>query len=187
MKNVVVRVVPDIEEDVFRDICIGMDKTMEDLYNAIIQTFKFRGDQMASFYMSNDEWDKGHEIALMDMGEPNPQGLPSEMRSAYIDDIIRLKGQKIILVYDFLKMWCFYLEVFEFNDEDIDGIYKVSMSIGEVPNEDDKEMPDLMEGIDLGGDDKKKNGDSYEDYMDEFDDDDDMGQDEFDNIDDYDL
>jgi hypothetical protein len=32
-----------------------------------MSAFEFKGDQMASFYVSNDEWDKGHEINLMDM------------------------------------------------------------------------------------------------------------------------
>ena len=55
------------ESEIFRDIIIDEDDNFESLYNAIISSFRFQGDQMASFYISNDNWDKGHEISLMDM------------------------------------------------------------------------------------------------------------------------
>ena len=104
MKVIKFRVVPDTEEDIFRDIQIGVDHTFEELYRSIINAFSFRGDQLASFYLSNDEWDKGHEIALMDMGG-QPGEIPGVMNAAILGDIITTVEQKVILVYDFLKMW----------------------------------------------------------------------------------
>lgn len=186
MKHINIRVVPDVEEDVFRDIQIGTNQSFLDLYQAIIKIFGFRGDQLASFYLSNDEWDKGHEIALMDMGSPSPSGLPTEMSQATIGDLILKKEQKIILVYDFLKMWCFFMEVLDVVEIEGDGTPKVIMSFGEAPVEDDKELPDLMEGIDLGeNEDKKKS--EYEDILDEFGDPDEFEDGGFENIDDLDI
>ncbi len=184
MKHINIRVVPDIEEDVFRDIQIGTNQTFLDLYKAIIAAFEFRGDQLASFYLSNEEWDKGHEIALMDMGTPGG-GLPTEMSQANIGEIITQKEQKIILVYDFLKMWCFFMEVLDVVDADGDGTPKTIMNFGKAPIEDDKELPDLMEGIDLGGDEPKKS--EYDDLLDEFGDPDATGEGGFENIDDLDI
>lgn len=177
-----IRVVPDVEDDVFRDIQIGQSCTMEELYNCIIQSFGFRGDQMASFYMSNENWDKGHEIALMDMGGPSNLELPKEMSSALVGKIISEQEQKLILVYDFLKMWCFYLEVLDITNEEDDGKPKVIMTFGDAPNEDDKEMPDLMEGIE----DEKSLSDYDDEFIDEFDDEDFDSQ-TFENIDDLDI
>ena len=74
MKTYVFRVVADIEEDVFRDIEILGSQNFEDLHDMIIESFDFTGDQMASFYMSDENWDKGEEIGLMDMGFGEEQG-----------------------------------------------------------------------------------------------------------------
>ncbi len=57
------------EEDIFRDIEIRKTDTLEDLHNAITQSFGFDGMEMASFYLSDDEWNQGEEISLFDMSE----------------------------------------------------------------------------------------------------------------------
>ena len=59
----------DTEEDIFRDIEILETDTMEDLHNTITQSFGFDGMEMASFYVSDDEWNQGEEIAMMDISE----------------------------------------------------------------------------------------------------------------------
>ena len=63
------RVILDIQEDVFRDIEIEGESTFEDFHNTITQSFGFGGQEMASFYLSNELWEQGEEIALFDMGE----------------------------------------------------------------------------------------------------------------------
>jgi hypothetical protein len=44
------RVILDAEEDIFRDIAILADDTLEDLHNAIFNSFGFDGMEVASFY-----------------------------------------------------------------------------------------------------------------------------------------
>ena len=55
------------KNEVFRDILISDNDNFESFYHAILNAYQFSDDQMASFYMSNDMWDKGHEISLFDM------------------------------------------------------------------------------------------------------------------------
>ena len=43
------RVILDVKEDVFRDIMIQGEATLEDFHNVINQSFGFAGDEMASF------------------------------------------------------------------------------------------------------------------------------------------
>ena len=50
------RVILDVEEDVFRDIAILSTETLEDLHNAIINSFGFDGSEVGSFYTCDDEW-----------------------------------------------------------------------------------------------------------------------------------
>ena len=44
------RAILDAEEDIFRDIAIEKEATLEDLHNALVNAFGFDGTEMASFY-----------------------------------------------------------------------------------------------------------------------------------------
>ena len=48
------RVILDSEEDVFRDIAIFAEDTLEDLHNAIFNSFGFDGMDVASFYTCDE-------------------------------------------------------------------------------------------------------------------------------------
>lgn len=137
------RVLLDTEEEteIFRDILINEDDTFESLYQTIISSFRFQGDQMASFYMSNDDWDKGHEISLMDMtyGDESLEEKTSLMYSSVLSHYMKDKDQKIILVYDFMRMWIFLIELLERNDLRIQRP-EVVFSVGIAPPEDSKMM-----------------------------------------------
>ena len=52
---------------IFRDVLISDSDNFESFYKAILNAYNFTEDQMASFYMSNENWDKGFEISLFDM------------------------------------------------------------------------------------------------------------------------
>ena len=150
------------QEKVFRDILISDTDNFESFYKAIISAFRFEGDQMASFYISNDEWDKGHEISLMDLSYDDDaiDAIPSVLK-----DFIEEPDQKIILVYDFLRMWIFLAELVGYEQETpVEPI--VSLAMGMAPPEDSR-VTDL-------GDDDEILGDLYEDD-DDTDDDDDYG------------
>ncbi len=179
------RVVIDHDKDVFRDIEIQDSQNFEDLHGAIIAAFGFRGDQMASFYMSNESWEKGLEIGLMDMSFGEESG-PLTMKSALLNQFVKEKDQKILYVYDFLKMWIFYLELIEEKETDIDQAYPcLAHSFGESPLEDEKEIEDQFNASDQES--KQKSMESeIEDIMSEFDDE--VATEEgFDNIDDLDI
>lgn len=105
------RVILDAEEDVFRDIEILADTTAEDFHNAITQAFGFEGGEMASFYVSDEEWNQGEEIALFDMSEGlNPVRVMCETS---LDDIVHEEQTRLIYVYDFFNMWTFLVELAE--------------------------------------------------------------------------
>ena len=58
------RIILDVKEDVLRDIEIEETATFEDLHLTITQAFGFLGNEMASFYLSNEEWIQGDEMPL---------------------------------------------------------------------------------------------------------------------------
>ncbi|HEY9185237.1 MAG TPA: hypothetical protein VIM94_07930 [Salegentibacter sp.] len=102
------RVILDAEEDVFRDIEILQESTLEDLHNTIVQSFGFDGAEMASFYLSDEDWNQGEEISQFDMG-----GEVRLMNETSLESILDEKNRKIIYVYDFLNMWTFLIELGE--------------------------------------------------------------------------
>ena len=126
------------KEEVFCDILLSLDDNFESFFNSIIKAYGFKGDQMASFYASNENWDKGEEISLMDVnfGEEGGQKI---MASTSIRELVEEPDQKFILVYDFLKMWIFLIECIELQEE-TPNLPTVLLSVGEKPNEDSKEL-----------------------------------------------
>ena len=156
------------QEKVFRDILISDTDNFESFYKAIISAFRFEGDQMASFYISNDDWDKGHEISLMDLSYDDDaiDAIPSVMKNAILKDFIEEPDQKMILVYDFLRMWIFLAELVGY-EQDAPAEPTVLLAIGMAPPEDSRIA-------DLGTEDDVL-GDLYGDEEDDLEDDDDFG------------
>ena len=54
------------EEDdaVYRDVVIKHTQTFKDLHGAILKSYEFDSKHQATFYRSNDNWDRGREISL---------------------------------------------------------------------------------------------------------------------------
>ncbi len=124
----------DTEDDVFRDIEIRENDTMEDLHNAITQSFGFNGMEMASFYVSDDEWNQGEEIAMMDMSEAG--NTVRMMNETTINDVVHEAATKLIYVYDFMSMWTFYVELGEIVEEAEGTDYPNLMYVhGQIPDE----------------------------------------------------
>ena len=103
------RVILDADEDVFRDIEMLQESTLEDLHNTIVQSFGFDGTEMASFYISDEKWNQGEEIHQFDMSG-NDTSIKL-MNETSLDSILSEKQTKLIYVYDFLKMWTFFVEL----------------------------------------------------------------------------
>lgn len=141
MSTLKFRVLLDTEQEseVFRDILIDEKDNFESLYRAIISSFCFEGNQMASFYISDEDWNKGHEITLMDMsyGDEVLEEKASLMSSSILQNFMIDKNQKIILVYDFMNMWIFLIELLEKNNTQI-KTPEVIFSVGMAPPEDSK-------------------------------------------------
>ena len=170
MKAYKFRVVIDTDEDVFRDIVILENQNFEDLHFAVIHAFGFEGDQMASFYMSNEEWEKGEEIGLMDMSFGDEKG-PKNMKSTQIESQIESKHQKILYVYDFLKMWIFLIELIGVQEETPDAPQLV-LSVGTNPKEDSKELSDDFQMITESIENSEDDDFGFNDFEDGFSDDD---------------
>lgn len=126
------RVILDAEEDVFRDIEIMAGDTLEDLHNTILQSFGFDGNEMASFYVSDDDWNQGEEISQFDITEG--ESSIRLMNETTLDDVVNESRTKLIYVYDFLNMWTFLVELAEIAEPDPQMDYPNLMFVhGQLP------------------------------------------------------
>ncbi|RSK40707.1 IS1096 element passenger TnpR family protein [Mangrovimonas spongiae] len=123
----------DTEDDIFRDLEIRETDTLEDLHNTITQSFGFDGSEMASFYVSNDEWEQGEEISLFDLSD---NGQARLMNETTLNDVVHEAQTKLIYVYDFLSLWTFFVELAEIVDEAEGTDYPNLMFVhGQIPDE----------------------------------------------------
>ncbi|MHA7057820.1 IS1096 element passenger TnpR family protein [Aquimarina sp. M1] len=148
------RIILDTEEDVFRDIEIEQDATLEQFHNVINQSFGFDGMEMASFYTSNEQWNQGEEISLFDMSDGNqPVRL---MNETSLNDVVHEASPRLIYIYDFLSMWTFLVELAEIAEYETGREYpNVMYTHGQIPDDapdkefkaDDPEENDDEEGF----------------------------------------
>lgn len=102
-----IRVILDTKEDVFRDIEIKEKQTLFTLYKGIISAFSLQGDELASFYESDQDWTQGKEIPLEDMSD---DGSDETMADYYIKEAFANVGDRMIFVYDYFDLWTFFVE-----------------------------------------------------------------------------
>ena len=128
------RAILDAEDDVFRDIAIQAEDTLEDLHNAIFNAFGFDGTEIASFYTCDETWNQEDEISLFDTGDvPGEQKI---MCDYPLSSILDKQNTKIIYVYDFINLWTFLVELAAIEEEEIGVLYpNLLFSHGEMPLE----------------------------------------------------
>lgn len=153
------RVILDAEEDIFRDIAVLQDDTLEDLHNAIVNAFGFDGMEIASFYTCDEDWTQEDEIPLFDTGDV--PGEQKTMADYTLNSILDEESTKIIYVYDFLNMWTFFVELAAIEEKENGAAYPALLfSHGEMP----ADAPDKLFEADEDG--------FYDDFEDDYDDED---------------
>ena len=157
------RVILDTQEDVFRDIEIESHATLEDLHNAITQAFGFGGQEMASFYESNDAWEQGEEFPLFDMSDE--ANSVQTMSETLLENAVHKNQTKLLYVYDFLNMWTFMVELADIGEPQVGQTYpNLMFAHGEVP----LEAPDKHFTAEKLNEDAIDDEDDFLDNLDDF-------------------
>ncbi|PQJ32653.1 hypothetical protein BST92_12255 [Nonlabens arenilitoris] len=127
------RAILDATQDVFRDIEIEGSATLEDFHNVLTQSFQLPGDEMASFYASDEEWNQNEEFSLFDMSEGSSAS--RTMATTTIEEVVSKSQPQLVYIYDFLSMWTFLIELAEVaGPQDGTAYPQVIFSIGELPD-----------------------------------------------------
>ena len=107
------------EEDdaVYRDIVIKHTQSFLDLHQAILKAYEFDSKHQATFFRSNDNWQRGREISV-EKYDKEYRAEPLLMGNTTIGSEIRDPNQKFVYVYDFAKNWTFLIELINVSKEE---------------------------------------------------------------------
>tara|TARA_B100000780_G_scaffold254192_2_gene202174 strand:+ start:9359 stop:9841 length:483 start_codon:yes stop_codon:yes gene_type:complete len=125
-----IRTILDVENDVLRDIEIDEDSLLKDLHVSITKSYGFEGKEMASFFKTNETWDQGDEMSLIDLG------FGKDYSNESLNKLFNSENNRLLYVYDFLALWTFFIEVVEVSENDKNIKYpNLVFSQGEVPED----------------------------------------------------
>ncbi len=105
------------DESIYRDVVIRHTQTFLDLCNAILKSYEFDNKHKATFYRSNDNWQRGREISL-EKYDKSYKAEPLIMAEVSIGSEIRDPNQKFVFEYDFNKNWHFMVELINVEKEE---------------------------------------------------------------------
>ena len=109
-----------LEEDdtVYRDVAIKHTQSFYDLHQTILKGYEFDSIHEATFYRSNDNWQKGRAISLEKYDGVEYKVEPLDMIGTTIGSEIKDTEQKFIYVYDFKKNWTFQIQLINVTKEE---------------------------------------------------------------------
>lgn len=105
------------DESVYRDIVVKHTQTFADLHNAILKAYEFDNKHQATFYRSNDNWQRGREISVQKY-DKEYKAEPLIMAETTIGSEIKDPNQKFVYTYDFAKGWTFLIELINVSKEE---------------------------------------------------------------------
>jgi len=111
------RVYWEEDDSVYRDVVIRHTQTFLDLHQTILKCFEFDNKHHATFFRSNDHWQRGKEITL-EKYDKVYKATPLIMAETTVGSEIRDPNQKFIYLYDFHKNWTFMVELINVNKDE---------------------------------------------------------------------
>jgi hypothetical protein len=111
------RVYFEEDDSIYRDIAVRHTQTFFDLHLAILKAFEFDNKHGATFYRSNDNWQRGREISLEVYDKPY-KAAPLLMKDTTIGSEIRDPNQKFVYLYDLQKAWSFLVALINVTKEE---------------------------------------------------------------------
>lgn len=105
-------IISDEVDDFIREIQIDPEANFFDFHEAILDAAGYTHDQMTSFFICDDDWEKEKEVTLEEM-DSNPEIDSWVMKETALNELIEDEKQKLIYVFDYLTERCFFIELSE--------------------------------------------------------------------------
>lgn len=106
------KLVSDEVDNFSREIEIDSEASFLQLRNAILDSVGYSKDELDSFFLCDDEWQKEEEITLEDMDTSSDKD-SWLMETTPLYEMIEDEGQKLIFVFDYMTERSFFMEMKE--------------------------------------------------------------------------
>lgn len=118
------RMISNEVEDFVFEFAISDQANFFDLHQFIQSKLNYDPHQLASFFITDNQWNKQTEITLMDMGEhPDLQ----VMEKSIIADFIASNKQRMLYVFDLFNERTFFLEIFDITNQTVSSPELIKM------------------------------------------------------------
>lgn len=104
--------ISDEVDDFFREIQISSSASFLDFSNAILKSVGYPDDQITSFFICEDNWEKREEITREEMNTSSDTD-NFVMADTPLDELIEDERQRLIYIFDPLTERCFFIELKE--------------------------------------------------------------------------
>ena len=105
-------IISDEVDNFRREIQINSDATFLDLHNAILKSVGYPNDQMTSFFICDDNWEKETEITVEDMGTRSDMD-SWIMEETPLNELLEDEKQHLLYIFDPLADRAFFMELSE--------------------------------------------------------------------------
>ncbi|MDR0536900.1 MAG: hypothetical protein LBH04_02455 [Tannerellaceae bacterium] len=106
-------IVSDEAENFMREIRIDSSATFLDFYNAVIKSVGYKTDQLCSFIICDDNWNKLNEVTLVEMNDSSYEEDSYVMEETRIEELVDEEEQHLLFVFDNLTERSFFIELRE--------------------------------------------------------------------------
>ena len=130
------RLLSDEVKDFVRDVELLSDQTFYDFHRILTYDLHYDKSQIASFFVSNENWEKLTEITLFDMSEEGERKDVHVMDRTRIDEFIKQPRQRLLYVFDFFNERLFFIELIHISEKKEKTAYpRISLSNGVPPHQ----------------------------------------------------
>ena len=105
-------ILSDEVDNFIRVIDIDSEAKFIDLHNAILESANYKKDQITSFFLCSDEWEKEQEVTLLEM-ESSSEYDNLTMDETALDELLTDEKQKLLYVFDMMMERAFFIELSE--------------------------------------------------------------------------
>ena len=93
-----------------REISIDADATFLDLQNSSLDSVGYTKDQITSFFICDDDWERKTEVTLIEMDSSSEED-SWLMESTKLSELLEEERQKLIFVFDIVADRGFFMEL----------------------------------------------------------------------------
>ena len=127
-----IKFISDEVEGFLRELEINEDASFLDLNKAVLQACNYPDDQMTSFFLCNDEWERGVQITREDMMAGEREDI-YVMEDTRLSEFLEDEGQHLEYVFDPFNDRFFYMTIRALLSGDSQDTFDIVRGKGEAP------------------------------------------------------